>query len=56
MALEPLLSTPLDDEEIRTIDEYLEQIEKVIEDLDLEKIGTTEAIRKVRETSAGMSG
>jgi hypothetical protein len=49
--VEPLLSASMTDEQIARIDEYLKQVEEVIELLKSDKIGTTEAIKQLREIS-----
>ena len=56
MAIEPLLSANLDDNQIRNIETYLEQIEKIIEELDSDKLSTGEAIQRLRDISAELSG
>ena len=56
MAIAPLLSAHLDDSQIRNIEIYLEQIEKIIEELDSDKLNTGEAIQKLRDISVKLSG
>ncbi len=55
-AIEPLLATPLNKKQVENIEEYLEQIEKIVEELNADRFGTGEAIRRLRNISAKMSG
>ena len=53
--IEPLLSLPIDREQIKQLEEYLKEIESICEELNADKIGTDEAIKRLRDISRRMS-
>jgi len=56
MALEPLLSTPLNDEDIQNVEKYLDRIEEIIVELDADRLSTAEAIQKLRDITDELTG
>ena len=53
--IEPLLSLPIDRDQMKQLEEYLEEIESIWGELKAGKIGTEEAIQRLRDTSKRVS-